>query len=71
MSIFGKAEPEEFDVLGRPLRCQICSNITFYRQQAQLHGAVATFFKVEWASPTAECLVCSACGYIHWFLPQS
>jgi hypothetical protein len=24
---------------------------------------------VEWASPTADCAVCSACGYVHWFLP--
>jgi hypothetical protein len=30
----------------------------------------ASFFNLEWTSPTCTCLVCSACGYVHWFLPQ-
>lgn len=71
MSIFGKEEPEPVEVNGRPLRCLVCQHGTFYRQSAQVHGGVATFFNLEWASPTGICIVCSACGYIHWFLPAS
>jgi hypothetical protein len=61
--------PEPVEVAGRALHCQICGNGTFWQRKAQLHGAVATFFNLEWTSPTAACLVCSSCGYVHWFLP--
>jgi hypothetical protein len=58
MGIFGKDEPEVMELLGRPFRCLACQNDTFYQRQAQLHGGVATFFKVEWASPTCLCVIC-------------
>ena len=70
MSIFGKSEPETITVNQRQLRCLVCKHETFYQRTAQLHGGVATFFQLEWASPTATCIVCSECGYIHWFLPS-
>jgi predicted nucleic-acid-binding Zn-ribbon protein len=70
MSLFGKEEPETVEVKGKPFRCQACGNQTFWQQRAQLHSGVATFFNVEWASPNCICLICSDCGYIHWFLPQ-
>jgi predicted nucleic-acid-binding Zn-ribbon protein len=69
MGIFGKEEPETIELNGKPLRCVVCQHATFYQRKAQLHGGVATFFDVEWASPTCLCLVCSECGYIHWFVP--
>jgi hypothetical protein len=69
MGLFGKGEPESFDVNEKPLHCQVCQNETFWRREGQLHTGVASFFNVEWASPTCTCLVCSSCGYIHWFLP--
>jgi predicted nucleic-acid-binding Zn-ribbon protein len=68
MSLFGKSEPTEVDVNGKALRCVVCANTTFHKREAQLHGAVATFFDLEWSSPTANCFVCSSCGYVHWFL---
>jgi hypothetical protein len=69
MGLLGKEEPDTITVLGKPLRCQVCKNITFYQRRAQLHAGVATFFNMEWASPTCDCMVCSQCGYVHWFLP--
>ena len=69
MGIFGKEEPETIELNGKPLRCVVCQHDTFYQRKAQLHGGVATFFDVEWASPTYLCLICSECGYIHWFVP--
>lgn len=71
MRIFGKEEPEVVDIRGRPFHCLACRNDTFYQRRAQLHGGIATFFSVEWAAPECICVICSACGHIHWFLPQS
>jgi hypothetical protein len=67
--VFGKDEPETVLVRGRPLRCLVCQHDAFYQRKAQLHSGIATFFQLEWSSPTCVCVVCSACGYVHWFLP--
>jgi hypothetical protein len=70
MGIFGNNEPEPVSVRGKPLRCLACQHDTFYQRRAQLHSGVATFFNIEWASPSCVCVVCSECGFVHWFLPQ-
>ena len=70
VGIFEKDQPESVAVKGRPLRCVVCQHDYFYERRAQLHGGVATFFNLEWASPTCTCVVCAHCGYVHWFLPQ-
>ena len=69
MGIFGNSKPESVSVSGIALKCEICHNQSFWHKQAQLNTAVATFFKFDWANPTAECYVCAQCGYVHWFLP--
>ena len=71
MGIFSKDEPEPIEVNGRSLRCVVCENGTFYKRSAQLHGPVATLFNIEWMSPTCTCVICSACGYVHWFVSSS
>lgn len=63
------SDPRPVEIVGQTLRCQVCAHDAFRHRKAQLHEAVATFFNVEWASPTADCYVCGACGYVHWFLP--
>lgn len=65
---FGQ-DPEPASVAGFQIRCEICRNDYFFQRDAQLHTAVASFFDLEWVAPMAKCLVCSRCGYIHWFLP--
>jgi len=57
-------------VRGKPLHCIVCGNEQFWQKRAQLHTGLLSFFDLEWASPTCDCLVCSACGYVHWFLQQ-
>lgn len=69
MGLFGQSEREPVQVQGVDLRCEICTNHTFWQREAQLNTAVASFFDFDWANPSAMCLVCSRCGYIHWFLP--
>lgn len=62
MGLFGKEAPETVEVNGKASGCQVCGHELFWQRRAQLHSGVATFFNLEWASPTCECLVCSACG---------
>lgn len=69
MGLF-REEPEAAEVNDKPLRCQVCGHHAFFKREAQLHTAGLTFFKLEWASPTCTCLVCSECGYVHWFFPS-
>ena len=70
MGIFGKEEPEVVEVLDKPLRCQVCDHGTFYTRKAVLPGAVATFFNLDWTAPSCTTVICSQCGYIHWFFPE-
>jgi len=70
MGLFGKSEPEAVTVVGKPLLCEICHHDRFWQRSAQLHTAVASFFDLEWVQPSATCMVCANCGYIHWFLPN-
>jgi len=70
MALFKKKEPEEVFVCGRRFVCTVCGNDRFWRRDAQLNTAIATFFSFDWANRTARCAVCTNCGYIHWFLPD-
>ena len=54
-------------VNGEPLKCVVCGNPGFQREEAQLHSQLLTVFNLEWFGPTATCLTCLRCGYIHWF----
>lgn len=71
MGLFGKDEPEEATVAGNPFKCQVCGNARFWQKEAVVHGGLASFMNVEWAAPRAALLVCSACGYVHWFMPDA
>lgn len=61
---------EPVKVLGRDFTCQVCGHDRFWHREAQLNTAVATFFNMDWANPSATCLICTHCGYIHWFMPK-
>ena len=70
MALFGKKEPETVEIAGRPLHCEICSHGLFWRREAQMNTAIASFFNLDWANTNATCFVCDGCGYVHWFLPK-
>ena len=48
----GGKQAETVEVKGRPFHCGVCQHDHFYQRHAQFHGGVATFLKLEWASPT-------------------
>lgn len=54
---------------GTNLRCEICKHTRFYRREGKVTTTAMTLFELEWANPSAECMVCESCGYVHWFLP--
>lgn len=66
----GKSQPQQVNVAGHTLNCEICKHDRFWKREAQLNTAVATFFNFDWANASAVCYVCDGCGYIHWFLPK-
>ncbi len=68
MGLFSKDEPSTYEILDRKFICQICNNDAFWKREAQLNTAVASFFNLDWANKSATCLVCANCSYIHWFL---
>jgi hypothetical protein len=70
MGLFGKTPPERIQIGDTSLQCQICKNGLFWQREAQLNTAIATLFRLDWTNQSANCYVCSKCGYIHWFLPQ-
>ena len=69
MSLFKKQEPEEVFISDKRLSCQVCSNALFWRREGQLNTSIASFLGFDWANPSAICIICSECGYIHWFMP--
>jgi hypothetical protein len=68
MGLFGQKTTERVQIAGLTLHCEICKHDMFWKREAQLNTAVATFFSFDWANPSATCYVCDGCGYIHWFL---
>lgn len=61
---------DKYHVLGKELNCQVCENDTFWQTEAQLNTVVASLLNIDWVNPTGICVVCSRCGYIHWFFPR-
>jgi len=72
MPLFGQRQydAETVKVGQKTLTCLVCGHDRFRRRRAQLNTALATFFKLDWANRSAECMVCQQCGYIHWFLAE-
>lgn len=69
--VFGQPEPEQVNVAGIDLRCEICKHDRFYHRRAQMNTSIMSFFGLDWLNQNAECLLCARCGYIHWFAPMN
>jgi predicted nucleic-acid-binding Zn-ribbon protein len=67
MGLFSAEEPTKYEIDNKQLICMFCKNETFHVRKEQLHSPTQSFFDVEWMGSTATCLVCSSCGYLHWF----
>lgn len=58
------------EVAGKKLACLICGNTAFHERDTLLNTRAATFFKMDWANASATNYVCTACCFVHWFLPD-
>ena len=69
MGLFSKEEPKHVSIrTGERLTCKVCGFDLFFMRKGQLNTALASFFSLDWTNPTANCVVCGRCGYVHWFL---
>ncbi|HLG78931.1 MAG TPA: hypothetical protein VKX46_21145 [Ktedonobacteraceae bacterium] len=59
---------QAYKVGGRPLTCQCCGRIHFRERETLMHSRAAEGIGATWSSPTARNYVCTACGFIHWFV---
>jgi hypothetical protein len=67
--MFSRSDGDTYEVAGITLQCLVCKRNRFQLRHAQLHSGTASFFNLEWLGPNVDCLVCTFCGYIHWFFP--
>ena len=65
-----KQDPIGVEIQGRELKCLVCGHGVFWKKEAQLNTAGASFLNLDWTNPSGACYICAKCGYIHWFLPQ-
>ena len=71
MGLFSKDKGEQVTMrTGEHLECLVCGGDTFFKREALLNTPGMTFLKLDWANATAQCRVCTDCGYIHWFLVE-
>ena len=57
------------EVRGRPLRCNVCDNATFWQHEVQLPTSVFSFLDAAEWNGAAQCAICERCGFMHWFAP--
>jgi hypothetical protein len=51
----------------RQLKCHACTGNLFYKREGLINTTWATWFKLDPLNESAHCVVCNACGYVHWF----
>jgi hypothetical protein len=64
------ANPCEYQVVGRAVRCPHCGHQKFVSGRALLNTAGRAFFNLDWAGPSATTLICADCGRIEWFAQE-
>lgn len=68
MGLFSKQEPQQYEANGEKMQCVYCKNDYFFKQSSLVPNESAKLWSLMWASESADCFVCSKCGFIHWFI---
>jgi predicted nucleic-acid-binding Zn-ribbon protein len=50
--------------------CVHCKHDHFNRESALLNTRGLTFLGLDWLNEAATTLICTRCGYIHWFAKE-
>ena len=64
-SIKTDATPVELN--GHRLKCLVCAGESFHRRRSHVDTASVASMNPDWADRQVQCLLCDACGFIHWF----
>jgi hypothetical protein len=51
----------------KTLVCCACGNDAFRQRGGSLNSALANMLGLEGSDRAPRCLICTRCGYIHWF----
>lgn len=57
----------QLNLLGQAFVCTVCAHDEFRRRRVELKTPGSSFLKTK---ENAIVLVCSKCGYVHWFMPE-
>jgi hypothetical protein len=52
---------------GKEIACLQCKNIHFHKGRALLNTRGMSFLGLDWLDEAAVILICTDCGFIHWF----
>ena len=55
---------------GTRVLCIYCRNALFHKGAALLNTRGMTFFGLDWLNESAITLICTKCGFIHWFAKE-
>lgn len=69
MGLFKSAEAKPVEVLGNPMKCEICGHDRSFQGEGKIQTTGMTFLELDFLNPSTDCVVCEQCGFVHWFLP--
>jgi predicted nucleic-acid-binding Zn-ribbon protein len=58
----------EVVIKGNKLTCPICTHAEFWSRETLMNTTGMSFFNLDWANRSAKNYICTACGYVFWFL---
>ena len=62
--------PKSYSINNKQVICFYCGCNEFEEGSALLNTSGMTLMNLDWADRSATILICTQCGYIHWFLNQ-
>ena len=60
-------KPVQLKLFDKSFACTVCGCDTFHQKRWEVKAPGSSFLK---SADTALALVCTKCGYIHWFKPE-
>ena len=60
-------KPVQLKLFDKPFICTVCGCDTFHKKRWELKTPGSSFLK---SKDTPVSMICSKCGYVHWFMPD-
>lgn len=62
--------PRTYERGGKTVVCPHCGGDTFWLREGLLCTKTTSFFSAEALNPGTDCLICTSCRRIEWFLGE-